>query len=150
VVKELCVGPGRDSPQPRVTTLGQQQHPTPPHGRLRGRHVARKGDVLQGIDSESGPPWESVGPPDIRSGPPGWSRTPTCMDRTPRMGSGPPLYGVRTAHNGIRRPYLRPRRGSRADTCPVLLRCALDLSAYTPAPRSGGTPMLPHGILRAA
>jgi hypothetical protein len=145
------MGPGRDSPQPWVTTLGQQQHPTPPRGRLLGRHVARKGDVLQSIDSESGPPWESAGPLDIRSGPPGWSRTPTCTDRTPRMGSGPPPpppYGVRTAHSGIPRPYLRPRRGSGADTCSVLLRCASDLSAYTPAPRSGGTPMLPRGILR--
>jgi hypothetical protein len=52
--------------------------------------MAREGDVLQGIDSESGPPWESTGPLDIRSGPPGWSRTPMCTDRTPRMGSRPP------------------------------------------------------------
>jgi hypothetical protein len=144
------VGPGRDSPQPRVTTLGQQQHPTPPRGRLRGRHVAREGDVLQGIDSESGPPWESAEPLDIQSGPPGWSRTPTCTDRTPRMGYGPPPYGVRNAHSGVPRPYLRPRRGSGADTCPDLLWCAPDLSAYTPAPRLGGALMLPCGILRAA
>jgi hypothetical protein len=32
VVKELYVGPGHDSPQPRATTLGQKQHLTPPHG----------------------------------------------------------------------------------------------------------------------
>jgi hypothetical protein len=50
------VEPGRDSPQPRVTTLGQQQHPTPPRAWLWGRHMAREGDVLQGIDSEFGPP----------------------------------------------------------------------------------------------
>jgi hypothetical protein len=62
MVKELYVGPGHDSPQPRVTTLGQQQCQTPPHGRVQGRHVSRESDILQGINSESGPPWESVGP----------------------------------------------------------------------------------------
>jgi hypothetical protein len=61
-----------------------------------------------------------------------------------------PPYGVQTAHSGVPRPYLRPRRGSGADTYPGLLCCALDLSAYTPAPRSGRAPMLPRGILRAA
>jgi hypothetical protein len=95
------VGPGHDSPQPRATTLGQQQHLTPPRGRLRGRHVSRESDILQGINSESGPPWESAGPLDIQSGPPSWSRTPTCTDRTPRMGSGPPPppAGGRAAHS---------------------------------------------------
>jgi hypothetical protein len=46
VVKELYVGPGHDSPQPRATTLGQQQHLTPPHGRVRCRHVFRESDIL--------------------------------------------------------------------------------------------------------
>jgi hypothetical protein len=151
VVKELYVGLDHDSPQPRATTLGQQQRLTPPRGRLRGRHVARESDILQGVNSEPRPPWESVGPLDIQSRPPSWSRTPTCTDRTPRMGSGPPPpYGVRTAHSGVPRPYLRPRRGSGVDMCPDLLWCAPDLSAYTPAPRSGRAPMLPRGILRAA
>jgi hypothetical protein len=62
MVKELCVGPDHGSPQPRVTTLGQRQHPTPPRGQFQGRQVARKDDIPQGINSESGPPWESVGP----------------------------------------------------------------------------------------
>jgi hypothetical protein len=88
------VGLDHDSPQPWATTLGQQQRLTPPRGRLRGHHVARESDILQGVNSESGPPWESVGPLDIQSGPPSWSRTPTCTDRTPpRMGSGPPTVG---------------------------------------------------------
>jgi hypothetical protein len=65
------VGPGRDSLQPRVITLGPQQRLTPSHGRVRNRHVARKDDILQGINSESGPPWESVGPLYIQTGPPG-------------------------------------------------------------------------------
>jgi hypothetical protein len=135
------VGPGRDSPQPRVTTLGQQQH----------RHVAGEGDVLQGIDNESGPHGRVLDPwiygPNLQVGP-GPLRVRT---ESPRMGSGPPLpYGVRIAHSGVPRPYLRPRRGSRADTCPDLLWCAPDLSAYTFAPRSGEAPMLPRGILRVA
>jgi hypothetical protein len=104
VVKELYVGPGHDSLEPRATTLGQQQHLIPPRGRLQGRHVSRESDILQGITSESRPPWESVGPLDIQSGPPSWSRTPTCTDRTPTMGSGPPPpYGVRAAHSRVPR-----------------------------------------------
>jgi hypothetical protein len=70
MVKELYVGPGHDSPQPRANTLGKQQRLTPPHGRVRGHHVSRESDILQGINSESGPPWESVGPLDIQFGPP--------------------------------------------------------------------------------
>jgi hypothetical protein len=42
VVKVLCVGPSHDSPRPRVTTLGPQQHLIPPHGWVRSRHVSRK------------------------------------------------------------------------------------------------------------
>jgi hypothetical protein len=63
------VGPGRDSLQPQVITLGPQQCLTPSHGRVRNRHVARKDDILQGINSESGPPM-------------GKCRTPVCTDRT--------------------------------------------------------------------
>jgi hypothetical protein len=81
------VGPDPDSPQPRATTLGQQQRLTPPRGRLRDRHVARESDILQGVNSKSGPPWERVGPLDMQSGPPNWSGTSTCMGRTSRMGS---------------------------------------------------------------
>jgi hypothetical protein len=73
VVKVLCVGPGHGSPQSRATTLDQQQRPTPPHGRVRSCHVSGEGDILQGINGESGPPWESVGPmtePPKSLGPP--------------------------------------------------------------------------------
>jgi hypothetical protein len=76
------------------------------------------------------------GPPRLRTEPLEWDLYPP--------------YGVRTAHSGVPIPYLRPRRGSGADTCLDLLLCAPDLSAYTPAPRSSGDPMLPRGILRAA
>jgi hypothetical protein len=91
------VGPGHDSSQPRATTLGQQQHLTPPRGRLRGRHVSRESDILQGINSESGPHGKvsdtwiyspdlqvGPGPPRVRTGPLEWD-------------SDPP-YGVRATH----------------------------------------------------
>jgi hypothetical protein len=71
------VGPDHGSPQPRATTLGQQQHLTPPRGRLRGCHVAREDDILQGINSESGPPWESVRPLYVQTGPLGWVPDPS-------------------------------------------------------------------------
>jgi hypothetical protein len=70
------MGPDQGSSLPRATTLGQRQHPTPPHGRFRGRHVAREDDILQGINSESGPPWESLGPLYIQTGPLGKVQDP--------------------------------------------------------------------------
>jgi hypothetical protein len=108
VVKELHVGPGHDSPQPRATTLGQQQRLTPPHGRVRGRHVSRESNILQGINSESGPPWESTGPPVytvqasrsglgpplVRTGPLEWDPNPLYGVRPPTVGS----QGSRTEH----------------------------------------------------
>jgi hypothetical protein len=33
--------------------------------------MAREDDILQGINSESGPLWENVGPLYIQTGPPG-------------------------------------------------------------------------------
>jgi hypothetical protein len=76
-----------------ATTLGPQQCPTPPHGRVRSRHVSREGDILQGINSKSGPhgrapdPW--IYSPDLQ----GWSRTSMCASQTPGMGSRPPTMG---------------------------------------------------------
>jgi hypothetical protein len=70
VVKVLCVGPSHDSPQPRATTLGSRQRLTPPHGRVWSCHVSTESDIPQGLNSESGPPWESAGPLDIQFGPP--------------------------------------------------------------------------------
>jgi hypothetical protein len=98
------MGPGHDSPQPRATTLGQQQCLTPPHGRVRGRHVSRESDILQGINSESEPhgrvldPYRTSvytvqasmfgpGPPRVRTGPLEWDPDPP--------------YGVRAAHSGV-------------------------------------------------
>jgi hypothetical protein len=96
------VGPGRDSPQLRVTTLGQQQHSTPPRGRLRGRHVAREDDILQGINSESGPHGKVPDPCIYRPGLWVRSRAATGAKRTPRMGFGPLCVGSRPLTIGSR------------------------------------------------
>jgi hypothetical protein len=101
VVKERYVGPGHDSPQPRATTLGQQQHLTPPHGRVRCRHMSRESDMLWGITSESGPPWESVGPLYIRSGPPSLVQNLHVCEPDPWNGIQTPLCGVRATHSGV-------------------------------------------------
>jgi hypothetical protein len=76
MVKEMYVGPGHDSSQPWATTLGQQQRLTAPHRRVRGRHMSRESDILQDINSESGPPWKSARPLDIQSGPPSLVQDP--------------------------------------------------------------------------
>jgi hypothetical protein len=84
------VGPGHDSPQPWATTLGQQQHLTPPHERVRCRHMF-------------GPPWEGVGPLYIRSGPPRLVQDLHMCESDPWSGIQTPLYGVRAAHSGVPR-----------------------------------------------
>jgi hypothetical protein len=100
VVKELYAGPDHDSPQPQATTLGQQQHLTPPRGWLRGCHVARESDILEGVNSESGPPWESVGPLDIQFGPPRWSRTPRVRTGPLEWDPDPSVWGPDRPHWG--------------------------------------------------
>jgi hypothetical protein len=141
------VGPGRDSPQLRVTTLGQQQHPTPPRGRLRGHHVAREDDTFQGINSESRPHGKVSDPYICRPGLRVRSRTSTGANWASRMGSGPLCVGSGPLTAGSRdsgtentQALIKARRGSGADTCP-------DLIVYTSAPRSGRDPMLPRGLL---
>jgi hypothetical protein len=79
VVGVPYVGPSRSSPQARAATRDPRQHPAPPRGRPPGRHVARRGDVLQDIVSGSGLPWESVGPLYIQPRPPGTVRGSQSM-----------------------------------------------------------------------
>jgi hypothetical protein len=80
-----------------------EQHPTPPRGRLRGRHVAREDDVLQDINSGSGPM--------------GKCRTPVHVDRTHgNSGSGLPTAGSRDS--GTENTQALLRQGSDADMCP--------------------------------
>jgi hypothetical protein len=139
VVRVMCVGPSHDSPWPRATTLGPLQRLTPPHGRVRNRHVSRESDRPQGLNSESGPPWERAGPLDIQSGPPRlvqdlhvckpdpWNGiwTPPCM------GSEPPTMGSQGSRTEHTRALFRTQAGSGADTCLDLiwLSCTLLLPA---------------------
>jgi hypothetical protein len=73
--------------------------------------------------------------------------TPTGANRTPRMcsgplcvGSGPLTAGSRDSRTKNTQALTKARRGSEADTCP-------DHTVYASAPRSGGDPMLPRGLL---
>jgi hypothetical protein len=63
------------------------------------------------------------------------------------MGSGPLCVGFGPLTAGSRdsgientQALIKARRGSGADTCP-------DLIVYASAPRPGGEPMLPRGLL---
>jgi hypothetical protein len=58
----------------------------------------------------------------------------------PWAGSGP--LAARSRGSGAKdtQALIKVRRGSGADTCP-------DHAAYASAPRSGGDPMLPRGLL---
>jgi hypothetical protein len=75
------------------------------------------------------------------------SRTSTGANGTPRMGFGPLCVGsgpltARSRDFGIEntQALIKARRGSGADTCP-------DVIVYASAPRPGGDPMLPRGLL---
>jgi hypothetical protein len=75
-------------PQPRVTTLGQQQRLTPHMGGSRAATCIEK--VIYSKASTVSPDPCIYGP-DLQV----WPRTSTCANRTPRMGSGPPYMGSR-------------------------------------------------------
>jgi hypothetical protein len=57
-----------------------------------------------------------------------------------RVGSGPLTAGSRDSETKNTQALIKARRGSGADTCP-------DHTVYASAPRSGGDPMLPRGLL---
>jgi hypothetical protein len=105
-------------PKPRATTLGQQQHLTPPHGQVRCRHVSRKRDILWGVTSKSGPLWEGARPLYIRSGPPNLVQylhvcepDPLEWDPDPPVwGPGRPQWGPRAEHT---RTLIRTQAGVR-------------------------------------
>ena len=63
--------------------------------------MAREDNILQGINSESGPPWESVGPLHIRTGPPGKVQDLHGYKPDPSDGSRTPLCGVRPTHSRV-------------------------------------------------
>jgi hypothetical protein len=109
--------------------------------------VAKKDDILQGGDSGSGPPRESVGPLDAQPGPPSevqdlhrYKLDPRDGSRTPQEGSELLTVGSQDSKAKNTQALIKARWGSGADTCP-------DHTASAPTPRSGGDPMLPRGLL---
>jgi hypothetical protein len=63
--------------------------------------VARKDDILQGISSKSGPPWESAGPLYIQTGPPGEVQDLHGCKPDPWDGYRTPLCGVQATHGWV-------------------------------------------------
>jgi hypothetical protein len=63
--------------------------------------VAREDNIRQGINSGSGPPWESDGPLHIRTGPPGKVQDLQGYKPDPWDGSRTPLCGVRATHSRV-------------------------------------------------
>jgi hypothetical protein len=107
--------------------------------------VAKEDDILQGINSGSGPQWESIGPLYERTRPPGKvqnlhgrARTPGTVPGPPCTGSEPLTTGSRGSGTKSTRALIKAKRGSGADTCP-------DHTAYASTPRLGGDLMLPRG-----
>jgi hypothetical protein len=80
-----------------------------------------------------------LGPPHVQAGPLEWDPDP------PRMGSGPPTMGSQGSRREHTCALIRTQAGVR---CRHVSRPDLVIT-YTP-PRSGGDPMLPRGVLRAA
>jgi hypothetical protein len=85
-----------------VSTLGQQQYLTPPHGQVRCHNVSREYDTeappVVGPDPHGKVPDPCIYSPGLRV----WSRTSTCANRTPRMGSGPLCVGSEPLTAGSR------------------------------------------------
>jgi hypothetical protein len=108
--------------------------------------VAKKDNILHGVNSGSGPTRENAGPLDTQPEPSGRVQDlPESTDRTPETGPGPPYVGPRSLTTRSRdsrrrstQTLLKAKWGSGANTC-------LDRIEYVPAPRSGGDPMLPRG-----
>jgi hypothetical protein len=63
--------------------------------------MAREDDILQGINSGSGSPWESVGPLYIQTGPPGKVQDLHERKPDPQDGFRTPLCGVWATHSRV-------------------------------------------------
>jgi hypothetical protein len=116
-----------------------EHHPTPPRGQPQGRHMTRRGDILQDAISGSRPPRESTGPLYTQPGPPSTVRDSQVSKSDPLGGIQTPLSEVRTTYSkvpGQGIPWPMSRTGN---TC-----LGFDLCAS--APCSGGGPMLPRGL----
>jgi hypothetical protein len=114
-----------------------EQHPTPSHERSQGRHVTRRGDILQDAISRSGPPRESTGPLYTQPGPPSTVRDSQVSKPDPLGGIRTPLSEVRATYSKVpEQRILWPR--SWTGKGPVLTRvrtstCALPLPAQEEA-----------------
>jgi hypothetical protein len=114
-----------------------EQRPTPPRGRPQGRHVTRRGDILQDAISGSGPPRESTGPLYTQPGPPSTVWDSQVSKPDPLGGDRTPLSEVRITYSkvpGQRIPWPMSRTGKGL----VLTRvqastCALPLPAQAEA-----------------
>jgi hypothetical protein len=98
---------------------------------------------IVGPDPHGNVPDPCIYRPDLRVR----SRTSTGANRTPGtgpgplcVGSGPLTVGSRDSGTKNTQALIKTRRRSGADTCP-------DHTVYASAPRSGGDPMLPRGLL---
>jgi hypothetical protein len=103
--------------------------------------------ILQGFNSGSGPPQESVGPLDTQPSPPGKVQDLRGYRSDPRDGSRTSLCGVRVTHNKVPRfwekeyPVLKQGQAgvrSRHVSGPYRVRLSF---------HSGRDPMLPCGQL---
>jgi hypothetical protein len=63
--------------------------------------VAREDDILQSINSGSGPPWESAGPLYIQTGPPGKVQDLHGRKPDPLDGFQIPLCGAQATHSRV-------------------------------------------------
>jgi hypothetical protein len=83
--------------------------------------VSREGDILQGINGESGPPWESARPLDMQSGPPRLVQDRHVCKPNPWSGIWTLPYEVRATHNGVPRSQDRTYMGLEQDLGGVLI-----------------------------
>jgi hypothetical protein len=67
----------------------------------RPHHVAKKDNILQGVNSGSGPLWESTGPLHIQTGPSGKVQDLHGREPDPWDGSRTPLCGARATHSRV-------------------------------------------------
>jgi hypothetical protein len=83
----------------------------PPRGRFRGRHVAIKDDILQGISNESRPHGKVPDSCIYKSRAPGIVQDLHVGKPDLSDGTRTPLYGVRAAHSGVPRFWDREYPG---------------------------------------
>jgi hypothetical protein len=103
--------------------------------------VARKDDIFQEAISWTEPPRGSIGPLYAQPRPPNMVQDCQVSVLGPLDGVRIPPSKVRATHNEVPGQGIPwPKQGSGTGTCPGFIMCAC-------APRSGGDPLLPRGLL---